>query len=302
MITLAVDLLPPIVILIWIWVARATCRAEAVLIALIATAAVTFAWFQGPLWPLLGMFWRWLMALLLAIAVWRLARRSAPLPALPRRGVLRARILVPFVVFMLVGAQTGWALAGRFTSVPAVALEWPLRSGRFVIAHGGSTRPINAHHGIAAQNYALDVLALNRFGFRAASLSPAALDRYVIFDRPIHAPCAGEVVAARDGLADAAPTTEPSRLAGNFVAIFCQGVTVVLAHAKAGTVAVRTGDTVPVGQMIGRVGNSGNSSEPHLHIHAVAGRVADSAVLVTTASGVPMTFGGRFLSRNDVVF
>jgi murein DD-endopeptidase MepM/ murein hydrolase activator NlpD len=43
---------------------------------------------------------------------------------------------------------------------------------------------------------------------------------------------------------------------------------VVLAHLRLGTVSVTAGDVVRVGQLLGEVGNSGRSTEPHLHIHA----------------------------------
>jgi murein DD-endopeptidase MepM/ murein hydrolase activator NlpD len=47
---------------------------------------------------------------------------------------------------------------------------------------------------------------------------------------------------------------------------------------------------VKEGQRIGRVGNSGNTSEPHLHIHAER-----------DGAGVPLRFDGRFPVRNDLV-
>ena len=58
------------------------------------------------------------------------------------------------------------------------------------------------------------------------------------------------------------------------------------------------GEPVRGGQLVGRIGNSGNTNEPHLHVSAVA---ADSPGPWRQAAGVPMTFAGRFLSVNDVV-
>ena len=45
------------------------------------------------------------------------------------------------------------------------------------------------------------------------------------------------------------------------------GVYAVFAHMRRGSVRVRKGDRVRVGDVLGEVGNSGNSSEPHLHFH-----------------------------------
>ncbi len=59
---------------------------------------------------------------------------------------------------------------------------------------------------------------------------------------------------------------------------------VLLAHLARGTVAVRAGDRVRAGAVLGRVGNSGNSSEPHLHIHV------QDAPRLFTGTGQPLAF------------
>jgi len=60
---------------------------------------------------------------------------------------------------------------------------------------------------------------------------------------------------------------------------------------------VQSGDSVRDGQPLAQVGNSGNTSEPHLHIHAVA---ADSGGILS-GTGVPTLFDDRFLTQNSVV-
>jgi murein DD-endopeptidase MepM/ murein hydrolase activator NlpD len=54
---------------------------------------------------------------------------------------------------------------------------------------------------------------------------------------------------------------------------------------------------VQVGDMLGQVGNSGNTSQPHLHLHAERGGAADQ---ILTGEGVPIEFEGRFLVRNSL--
>lgn len=76
-----------------------------------------------------------------------------------------------------------------------------------------------------------------------------------------------------------------------------QAVDVLLAHMMNGSVAVKVGQNVEVGQFLGRVGNSGNSSEPHLHIHAV--KAGSGSVL--DGEGVSVRFDGRFLVRNSLI-
>ena len=88
------------------------------------------------------------------------------------------------------------------------------------------------------------------------------------------------------------PHSDPAHPVGNHVALACDGhdAIVYLAHMQEGSVLVQTGDEVQTGQPLGKVGNSGNTSEPHLHIHAEL-----------DGKGVPLTFDGRFLVRNQIV-
>ena len=103
-------------------------------------------------------------------------------------------------------------------------------------------------------------------------------------------PCEGRVVEARDGLPDLTPPLrDRDNPAGNHVIIDCGDFDVELAHLGQGSVGVTTGEALAIGDRIGAVGNSGNTTEPHLHIHAVDRQ---------TGLGLPMTFNGRFPVRN----
>lgn len=94
-------------------------------------------------------------------------------------------------------------------------------------------------------------------------------ERYRIYGQPVHAPCDGTVVSAADHIDDQEPgAIRYQPLYGNHVWIDTGAEIVKLAHLRPGTVTVSTGDPVRVGQVLGEVGNSGNSSEPHLHLHA----------------------------------
>ncbi|MCC6806363.1 MAG: M23 family metallopeptidase [Deltaproteobacteria bacterium] len=185
----------------------------------------------------------------------------------------------------------------------AVELAFPLHGERYVPVHGGQGVSVNMHQQVKAQSYAIDLVQLGALSMRAAGILPAELSRYVIYGRSVHAPCAGEVIAARGDLPDQVPPTgDTVNLAGNHVVLFCKDVSVLLAHLKPGSLKVAVGDQVALDAVLGDVGNSGNTSEPHLHIHAVRGRVSDLPALVETAEPVPMLFPpGRFLTRNDVI-
>lgn len=152
---------------------------------------------------------------------------------------------------------------------------------------------MNYHSAHPAQRYALDILRLNRLGTRAKGLYPKKLTQYEIFEDPVYSPCTGKVIEVRDDLPDLTPPQrDPENPEGNHVTLTCDGddARLLLAHLKRGSVSVKKGATVKEGQIIGRVGNSGNTSEPHLHIHAER-----------DGAGVPLRFDGQLLVRNALV-
>ena len=96
--------------------------------------------------------------------------------------------------------------------------------------------------------------------------------QYQYFSTPVHAVAAGMVVARHDGMEESIPfqppTTlhKPEDLGGNYVLVRqAEGIYAFYAHLQKGSVAVAVGQSVPAGAMIGRLGNSGNSTNPHLH-------------------------------------
>ena len=88
---------------------------------------------------------------------------------------------------------------------------------------------------------------------------------------------------------------DDAALAGNHVMIRCDGGVVVLCHLQRGSLAVTVGEQVRTGQLVARCGNSGNSSEPHVHVQAI------DRLPVEAAQAVPMTFGGRLPRNGEVV-
>jgi hypothetical protein len=240
----------------------------------------------------------WLM-LVPAIA-WNLWRARS-MPATDRK-TWKASIVVTIFTVIATLYVGGKAIGARRYAEEGVPLQFPLRSGTYVIGHGGSELLYNQHVAVRAQRYALDISKVNAFGFRARGLYPSDVHRYVIFGDPIYAPCSGKVIVAVDEIDDLSPPDrQPRTPGGNHVVVSCQGVSVILAHMQRGSVRVAVGDAVTPDTILGAVGNSGNTSEPHLHIHAVRGEITDEKELGKNGEPVPMLFDGRFLIRNDVV-
>jgi hypothetical protein len=222
------------------------------------------------------------------------------------------RTWIPVVasVLIIVGAAVPLVNSLLGLSVPGepVGLAFPFRGGCFHVAHGGSRRIINGHMKVAApdlhawrgQMWGLDIFKLYPRGNRARGFFPENLQDYAIFGEPVYAPCTGEVVAVETELPDLIPPeSDDVNKAGNYVLLRCGDEAVILlAHLKRDSVVVRPGEQVSVGDRLGEIGNSGNTTEPHLHISAQRG-VGKETILDAESRG--MTFGGDWLVRNDVV-
>ncbi len=195
----------------------------------------------------------------------------------------------------------GKALRGFRLPANALDVAFPLHNGTYYVAHGGGDTGINYHYTHAAQRFALDIVRLNGFGIRARGIYPKSIDRYFIFHDPVLSPVEGIVLRAVDGLPDLTPPERDTTVrAGNHVVIKPVGeeVYILLAHLEKDSIRVREGDHVRAGQVLGRVGNSGNTTEPHLHIHCAT---IDGDDFTGGGTGRPLLFGGRFLKRNSLV-
>lgn len=187
-------------------------------------------------------------------------------------------------------------IKGFSTDEKGIHLAAPLREG--FILHGGSSVLINYHHADpTAQQYAMDIIKLNALGIRASGFFPRNLDKYAIYGDTVFSPCVAKVVRVKDGLDDLPPGSgDTVNLAGNHIVLEFQNHLIVLAHLIKNSILVTPGDSVREGQPLARVGNSGHTTEPHLHIHAVEG--TDTANILK-GNGIPIYFNGRFLVRND---
>lgn len=146
----------------------------------------------------------------------------------------------------------------------------PLRlpfDGRWDVFWGGRTVDVNYHTAYPDQRFAYDLLIIEDGSSYTGE--GTANEDYHCFGVPILAPGAGTVVAAGDGVPDNVPgVMNPSQPLGNHVILdHGQGEFSVMAHFKLGTLQVAVGDVVAAGQQLGLCGNSGNSSEAHLHYH-----------------------------------
>ena len=170
-------------------------------------------------------------------------------------------------------------------------------------AHRVALNPINGQLW-AAERFAIDYVQLDPDG-RLFTGDQAKMESYPYFGADILAVADGPVVAAVDGLPEQVPGKSPTGLAldqyaGNhIVQDLGNGNYALYAHIKTGAVKVKPGDQLTVGQVIGSVGNTGNSDAPHLHFHVMS--TSDPL----RSDGLPFVFtsfklDSRIASADDV--
>lgn len=173
-------------------------------------------------------------------------------------------------------------------------------TGEWYVFWGGDDAYQNYHVEAPTQRFAYDFLVV-RDGASHAGDGEENAD-YYCFGRPILAPAAGTVTAAIDTLADNTPgQMTPEAPPGNHVVIgHGNGEFSLLAHFRSGSIRVAPGDSVRTGQVLGECGNSGNSSEPHVHYHLQRGPAFGEGV------GLPAPFtnfraDGQAVERGEPV-
>jgi Peptidase family M23 len=182
--------------------------------------------------------------------------------------------------------------------------------GRWLTQNSPARRVPSHGLDVFGERYAIDFVAVDDRHYTAATrdwrtfVGTEPPERFLAFGQPLLAPVGGTVVHVHDGEPDHEARRSQlalvpyalgqagrlrqgaTALAGNHVTIALPGgrVFVALAHLRAGSVRLGVGRPVSEGQQIAECGNSGNSTQPHVHLQAM-----DSADL-SVARGVPMTF------------
>ncbi|WP_432546075.1 M23 family metallopeptidase [Kineococcus sp. SYSU DK004] len=192
-----------------------------------------------------------------------------------------------------------------------VALALPF-TGPWRVRNSPARRVPSHGTDLFGTRYAVDFVGVDARGRDAAhrdwrtALATEPPQRFAAFGRPVLAPAAGVVVAVHDGEEDHGARRSPPALlayaatqagrvragtaavAGNHVVLRLPDgrAHVVLVHLRRGSVRVVPGQEVRAGQRLGECGNSGNSTQPHVHL-----QVADGPD-PWTARALPVVFTG----------
>ncbi len=204
-----------------------------------------------------------------------------------------------------------------------IIVEFPLRGEWYSPNTPGTKIPSHGTNQLGSR-YAYDFIQVDweRKGWPAYRVSLAQyllfgvpLDEYYCWGQEIYAPCDGIIVQAEDGYKERTRTKllsdlsnayknahyfDPKKddiqsVAGNYIILECSdNVYAGLVHLQTGSIQVSVGQSVKKGEVIGRVGHSGNSFAPHLHF-----QLMDSSD-IAIANGLPLAFEQYELFKNGI--
>lgn len=189
---------------------------------------------------------------------------------------------------------------------PAVVVAPPLK-GKGWIAVNGCCDAITSHRGAVIpvngalrvpERFAIDWIKLDDGG-RVFTGDAAKLESYAYYGVPIYSAADGVVVNLYDEADEQVPGKDAKgitaeNVGGNMLVVdIGGGAYAFYAHLQRGSLKVNLGDRVETGQVIGLLGNTGNSTAPHLHFHVMDGPSP------LDANGLPFVFT-RFSSSGTL--
>jgi hypothetical protein len=237
---------------------------DAVFTAALSVSMALFIYLYGT-WVFLTIYAKYVFGgLYVLLALYCLLRRKVTV----KKGWWGPKLF--FTVLLALGCVLYFT--GTTGKPGTVELDFPLKKGRYFVLQGGKGLPTNLFHfSLRGAIYAMDIVKLDDLGRRGNQIFSRRLEDYAIFGDTVYSPCNGVVTRAYGGNPDnIPPNMERGPKNTNLVLIETPDYYVFMGHLKNGSVLVKEGDTVRTGYPLARVGNSGFSTEPHLHIQVHA--------------------------------
>jgi hypothetical protein len=304
-------LLLPLALVLWTWLRRYSSLASMAAQLAVLVLYAAFIFLLGT-WVFGSFYLRYLIvaAVLATFARTLLRTRGLPLfaapPALGWAAYGTAAIAAVALAVLCVGAL-------RSFSYPAapVQLAFPFKRGSYAVFEGGNGRvsPLMNYHYSSTMHagkrtnvsmqYAVDMTKLTRWGNDAEGFLPADAGKYAVFNQAVCSPCEGSVAEIEDQWPNELPWNGKAPYnVGNHIVITNGDYAVLMGHLQRGSFRVKAGDRVAAGQELALAGNSGWTSQPHLHLQAM--RV--SAGSFWGWEGLPVYFEGRNPVKNSLFF
>ena len=205
-------------------------------------------------------------------------------------------IIVTFVISIPVGVILGISpmIYPTYTcKEEAIQVTEPVKNAEYV---GG---PSHTPHAIwPSECFAYDIVR------EPKDVGSAVLSDYGIWEAEVWAPISGTVIGKEEKEKDITPNTEEfTSSLGNYVFIEMENGKgyIILAHFKEESIEVEVGDKIVEGQFLGLVGNSGTTSEPHIHFQCQKENPLEMK-FPTCATGVPIkVMGDAFDDKISVI-
>ncbi|MBE0432629.1 M23 family metallopeptidase [candidate division WOR-3 bacterium] len=209
-------------------------------------------------------------------------------------GIFRRILFFLAAVVCIAGAVRFFPLIPQSWAYPpekdCVTLDLPVR-GVWLAGHAGASVLTNGH---VKNRYAIDILKLGPDGRLHKGQGKSVTD-YYSYDEEVCAPADGKITEVMDGIqSDLMGNMDEEHPGGNYIIMdIGDDKYVYFGHLRKGSITVEQGQSVTAGTVLGRIGNSGYSTHPHLHMHVQNKPVSDPEARIT----YPFRFSRMRLSR-----
>jgi biotin carboxyl carrier protein len=307
----ALHLVVPFILILWTWRRSYASITALSLQALVLFSYTAFIFLMGS-WVFASFYLRYAILILAAAVIIRSLMCVGNLPFFVMPHFLgwvaycAGVVITAVLVYLVVGA-----IRSHFYDETPVNLAFPFRNGTYAVFEGGNGRAsslMNYHYGASihkgaqtnlSMRYAVDITKVTRWGNDADGFLPMQNEKYAVFNQIVYSPCDGEVSDVEDKWPNETPWTgSPPYNVGNHVLVTSNDFGVLMGHLQKGSILVKTGDRVKKGQPVARTGNSGWTSQPHLHIQAMR----ESTGSFWGWEGIPIFFDGKNPVKNSLFF
>jgi hypothetical protein len=306
-----IHLLVPLALALWTWRRSYTSVTGWGLQVLVLALYTVFVFLLGS-WVFASFYLRYAIVVLSIVAAIRSFLKIGGIPSFVEAGFWGwigrgAAVLVSIVlIYLIVGA-----IRSHIYDEPSVNLSLPFKNGVYAVFEGGNGRAsflMNYHYGSSTHSrsrinrsmkYAVDLTKLSMWGTDANGILPRQNERYVVFNEAVYSPCDGEVSDVVDQWPNEIPWSGQAPYnVGNHILIKSGNFYVLMGHLQKGSIMVKVGDRVKKGDPLAKVGNSGWTSQPHLHIQAM--RIAKESFW--RGEGLPIILDGKNPVKNTLFF
>jgi murein DD-endopeptidase MepM/ murein hydrolase activator NlpD len=188
------------------------------------------------------------------------------------------------------GAKNPVGQAARVIEPPLHGSGWVAVNGccDSITSHRGALIPIDGHLNVP-ERFAIDWVKLDDKG-RLFTGDGSKLTDFAFYGDTIHSVADGVVVTSYDEADEQIPLKDatglsPASIGGNMLVVdIGDGAYAFYAHLQRGSLRVRLGDHVKTGQVLGLLGNTGNTNAPHLHFHLM------DTPTPLNSNGIPFVF------------